>query len=153
MEGKDGNSFDTTNMFICFEGWVRYRSPCHKRRRPRWWIRLGVSLSFSSGIKFWAMSRRNQRRHRSGQSWSHCIWSSLWLIDNFQSNNSTHSRWWSQRPSWSNLRSSTKSLMIWRTLKCILRMKIKLYFFCVLYRDHLNLSRIPCSMTKKALSP
>jgi len=36
-----------------------------------------VSLSYASGIKFWGMSRRNQLRHRCGQSWSRCIWPNL----------------------------------------------------------------------------
>ncbi|KEH29350.1 hypothetical protein MTR_4g035750 [Medicago truncatula] len=59
--------------------------------------------------------------------------------------------WWNRRPSWSNLRSSTKSVMTWRILRSNLRMKIKLYSCCVLYRNLLNRSKIPCSMAKKAL--
>jgi len=50
--------------------------------------------------------------------------------------NSTHSGWWSLKPSRiSNWVCSTKSLMVWWTLKWILRMETKLYSCCVYYLD------------------
>ena len=48
------------------------------------------------------------------------------LESSYMTKSLAHRQFLSQRPSWSNLRSSTISLMTWRTLRCILRMKIKL---------------------------